>query len=80
METAVNPDLQRLAERVRHALLGAALPAYEDAAVQGLCCEGAWEVATGAIRGLDHSEVLAGPARSQERCVLVPWCRDGPYR
>jgi hypothetical protein len=63
----VNPDLQRLAERVRQALLEAALSAYEDASVQGLCCEGAWEAAMGTMRGLDLSEVLAGPARSQER-------------
>jgi hypothetical protein len=63
----VDPDLQRLAERVRQALLGAALSAYEDASVQGLCCEGAWEVAMGAMRGLDLSQVLAGPARSRER-------------
>lgn len=54
----MDPDLQRLAERVRQALLEAALSAYEDASVQGLCCEGAWEVAMGALRGLDLSEVL----------------------
>jgi hypothetical protein len=42
-----------LAERVRAALVQAALDAYEDAAVRGLCCEGAWEVAVAAMRGLD---------------------------
>jgi hypothetical protein len=33
--------------------------AYEDAAVRGLCCEGAWEVAVDAMRGLDLSRVVA---------------------
>ncbi|HET6579225.1 MAG TPA: hypothetical protein VFG66_12940 [Gemmatimonadales bacterium] len=46
-------EQQRLAERVRAALVHAALDAYEDAAVRGLCCEGAWEVAVAAMRGLD---------------------------
>ncbi len=52
----------RVAERVRAALVQAALEAYEDAAVRGLCCEGAWEVAMGAIRGLDLREI-AGVVR-----------------
>ena len=43
----------RVAERVRATLIRAALEAYEDAAVRGLCCEGAWEVAVGAMRDLD---------------------------
>lgn len=63
----MNPDPRQLAERVRHALLGAALSAYEDAAVQGLCCEGAWEVAVGAMRALDLSGVVTERA---------PWSRD----
>lgn len=46
----MDPDSQVSAERVRHSLLEAALSAYEDAAVQGLCCEGAREVAIGAMR------------------------------
>jgi hypothetical protein len=50
----------RVAERVRAALVQAALEAYEDAAIRGLCCEGAWEVAVGALRGLDLREVAGG--------------------
>src|SRR6266850_655922 len=30
-------------ERVRSGLVQIALAAYEDAALRGLCCEGAWE-------------------------------------
>jgi hypothetical protein len=46
-------------EAVRAACVAAALQAYEDAAVQGLCAEGCWEAAVGAIRSLD---VTALPA------------------
>jgi hypothetical protein len=50
-----------MAERVRAALVHAARAAYEDAALRGLCCEGAWEVAVSAMRLLDLSEVPAAP-------------------
>ena len=46
-------DLEDLAKRVRDACLEAVLEAYEDAGVQGLCAEGRWEVAVGALRTLD---------------------------
>jgi len=46
-------DAGRLAEEVRKAVVQSAVDAYEDAAVQGLCCEGAWEVALTAMRRLD---------------------------
>lgn len=46
------PD-RALAEAVRGACLRAALEAYEDAGVQGLCAEGRWEYAVQAIRRLD---------------------------
>ena len=38
------PEAQRLAEQVRAELIRAALAAYEDASVRGLCAVGAWEV------------------------------------
>jgi hypothetical protein len=50
------------AERIRSALVQSALAAYEDAALQGLCCEGAWEAAVAAMRRLDLSSVAAGEA------------------
>lgn len=43
----------RFAETVRHACLCAALKAYEDAGISGLCGEGRWELAVQAIRRLD---------------------------
>lgn len=46
----------RDAERVRLALVQCALEAYEDALARGLCAEGAWEAAVGAMRRLDLSE------------------------
>jgi hypothetical protein len=51
-------DAQALAERVRAACIEAALQAYEDAGLQGLCAEGRWEVAVGAMRTLDLHAVV----------------------
>ncbi len=55
-------DEQRIAEAVRRACLDAALEAYEDAQVRGLCREGAWEVAIEAVRSLDVAAVIAASA------------------
>jgi hypothetical protein len=51
-------DLEDLAKRIRDACLGAALQAYEDAGVQGLCAEGRWEVAVGALRTVELAPLL----------------------
>jgi len=51
-----------LADTVRAACLDAALEAYEDAAIRGLCAEGRCEAALAAIRHLDLSAVLEAPA------------------
>jgi len=56
------PDEQRIAEAVRRACIDAALEAYEDAQVRGLCREGAWEVAIEAVRSLDVAAVIAAAA------------------
>jgi hypothetical protein len=40
------------AEAVRQACLAAALQAYEDAGISGLCHEGRWEYAVDAMRRL----------------------------
>ena len=45
-------------ETVRAACLHAALAAYEDAGIRGLCAEGRWEAALAAIRHVDLSGVL----------------------
>ena len=57
----MEPETQRVAERVRADLIRAALAAYEDAALRGLCAEGAWEAAVGAMRKLELS-----PATEQQ--------------
>ncbi|MGE5603006.1 MAG: acetyltransferase [Nitrososphaerales archaeon] len=43
----------RIGEAVRAACVRAALDAYERASIDGLCEEGALEVAMDAVRGLD---------------------------
>jgi hypothetical protein len=52
-----------LVETVRAACLNAALEAYEDAGIRGLCAEGRWEAAVSAIRHLDLSGVLEPPGQ-----------------
>lgn len=49
---------RRLAEQIRAACIQAALDGYEQAAMDGLCHEGAWEVAVGAIRMVDLEALL----------------------
>ena len=51
-------DKIKIAELVRSACLEAALEAYEDAGISGLCAEGRWEYAIQAIRLLDLEVVL----------------------
>ena len=55
-----------LAERVRAALLEHALAAHEDARLQGLCMEGAWEAAVSAMRALDVEALARGGSGPSE--------------
>ena len=55
---AMEPEFFRLAERVRAAMVDVAVAAYEDASMQGLCHEGAWEAAISAMRRIDLDQVL----------------------
>ena len=48
-----------LMEAVRRACIEAALAAYEDAGISGLCAEGRWEAAVGAIQSLDLKQIAA---------------------
>lgn len=50
-------DYLKLAEAVRAACVMAALEAHEDAGVRGLCAEGRWECAVGAIGALDVARI-----------------------
>jgi hypothetical protein len=57
-------DTPSLVKTVRAACLNAALAAYEDAGIHGICAEGRWEAALAAIRHVDLSDVLEPPADS----------------
>ncbi|HET7570359.1 MAG TPA: acetyltransferase [Gammaproteobacteria bacterium] len=47
-----------LAEAVRDACINAAKAGYQNAAMAGLCHDGAWEAAIGAIQMLDVDAVI----------------------
>ena len=53
----------QMAEAVRQACMTAALQAYDEAGVSGLCHEGRWEYAVDAMRGL--------PLRSLIQALLL---------
>jgi hypothetical protein len=50
-------DPNKLAQRIRDACLQAAQNAYEDSGIQGLCAEGRWEAAIGAIQTLNLEQL-----------------------
>ena len=50
--------LDALAAKIRKAYVEAAIGAYEDAATNGLCAQGAWECAVDALRHLDVRDLL----------------------
>jgi hypothetical protein len=60
------PDLAPLeiAEAVQSACIQTIMAAYEDAGLQGVCEEGRWEAAVGALRSLDLDGILKGLDRS----------------
>lgn len=51
--TSTKQHDSKLAAAVRDACVRAAADAYEDAGIRGLCDEGRWECALGAIRAID---------------------------
>jgi hypothetical protein len=53
-----NRVVAAVAEKIRAAYLETALGSYEDAAANGLCAEGAWEVAVDAMRRLEITDLL----------------------
>lgn len=55
-----------LAEAVRTACIEAAVTGYENAAMSGLCAEGAFEAAVSAIRMLDLKALTEG-SKSEAR-------------
>src|SRR4029434_2281467 len=65
----------QMAEAVRQACLAAALQAYEDAGLSGLCHEGRWECAVGAIRAMPLRPLVHALVRAAE-----PDARGAPPR
>ena len=57
----------KIADAVRAACVKAALDAYENAQMDGLCQEGAWEVAVGAMRALDVTRVVQAVGAEEGR-------------
>ena len=55
---------EQLAEAVRDACLKAAVEAYEDAGLRGLCEEGRWEAAAGALQSMDVRKLIEALQRS----------------
>jgi hypothetical protein len=51
-------DSDQIAEAVRAACERAAISAYEDAGIQGLCEEGRWEAAVGALQSIDLRRLI----------------------
>lgn len=67
-ETA-DHEKRKLAERVRHACLRAALDAYEQGGLAGLCEAGRWDLAMDAIRALNLQTLLERSAESEMQNV-----------
>ncbi len=49
-----------VAERVRNACINAAREGFQDAAISGLCAEGAMEAAISAMQKLDLEKIIQG--------------------
>lgn len=60
-------EITRIAESVREHCVEAALQAYEEAGISGLCAEGRWELAIQAIRCLDLSDVIGTTAGQKSK-------------
>ena len=58
--------MEDLAKRIRDACLEALLQAYEDAGVQGLCAEGRWEVAVGALKTVELAPLFVSSNTCQQ--------------
>lgn len=64
MQNQTDEQQRQLARRVHEACLRVVTEQYEQAASDGLCAEGAWEVAVTALRALNLEPIIAqqGPA------------------
>ncbi len=53
MADRISEDRQEIAEATQRVLVAVALQAYAEAGLSGLCAEGRWEAAVGAMRSYD---------------------------
>lgn len=66
MSTTTSTTTTSLAAAVRDACASAAVDAYEDAGMQGLCAEGRFEAAVGAIERVDLAAIVAARTGADE--------------
>ena len=57
MADKITETPQQIAEATQRTLIAVALQAYEEAGLSGLCAEGRWEVAIGAMRSYDARHI-----------------------
>ena len=69
-DTPTTPHQHRLAETIQQACIEAALQGYENAAISGLCHEGAWEAAISAIRMVDVDDVIREHEKNDQPASL----------
>ena len=69
MAELTNASLRALAEKIRAAYLETTVNAYEDAAANGLCAQGAWECAVDALRSLEITDLLKEVPQSSTHAV-----------
>jgi hypothetical protein len=56
--------IRDMAAKIRGEFLETAVSAYEDAAADGLCAQGAWECAVDAMRRIELTDLLAELAQA----------------
>lgn len=59
-------SVRAVAEQIRMALIETALGAYEDAAANGLCAQGAWECAIDSMRHARLNDLLPNLTQSSD--------------
>ena len=76
-DASLSADSRKVAERTQRALIEIALRAYEDAGLSGLCAEGRWEAALGAIRDADVGQVVGVDGNAELRPTPSSHRRSG---
>lgn len=72
-----NPTTISHTEAIRSRCIQAAVDGYETASVRGVCHEGAWEIALGAMRAADLQEPSSDDLQAQVRQLSATFAQDG---